>query len=785
MSATRVPLYARLPEIYKIRDEEQTPPGQLQAYLALVEQVFGYVHENVESLYHDLFIEFCDDWVVPYIGDLLGTTALKGDPWTLRADVADTIPLRRRKGTLGAIERLAFDLTRWGAHCVELRENLSWHQHLNHQRPDAGGAPPYSLPSINLNTVVRGGYATLRSPAMLSLLGTPFDSYAHYPDLKPPAFGNIRYNLPNLGIFLWRLAAYSLRTTLPIVRGGVAIAGAAADEAKNVSGFTLDPLSRPVRLFNTPRYDPDRQPPVVTLVDEAPGPMPPARLTTGSAVGNPDPYVSFSTYNPADLTTVLFTDVGLQFHLPQVTFPNDIWKVRGANLCAWEGGLRPPLKNREVAVDPVIGRVLFGVNSAAEAVALDDFLSVTYTEGAIGPIGAHPVSRPAPPTTWKDEVVNKVTVDLRTNPNGLRDALNNLPARNQPLLIEIEDSLTHDLDIAAVAGVVTELDGVTSRPNLALNRTLIIRAASGCRPVIRLANPLRFRPANVVGASPAQQDTLDAVMRNLTVRLEGLFITGTSAVGEPLIARAALSSLEILDCTLDPGGFQNYDGTRAAPASPAIRLSASYGFTTDPAEEAAFEKLVFNRAPAVIVQRTISGVILMDPRYTLSLSDSIIDACKGVGADSSASFALSAAADPVNGWGPPADIRNITVFGRVRVESINARGGIWVHRLEVLNNQKGCIKFSYFSGEKDRLPLNFACVSAPDARLEFTSEIFGQPAYGQLDSATDFRIRERGPNDEAMGAGNFLFEAHKWHNLQVRFREFMPVGVRPLLIPVT
>jgi hypothetical protein len=36
-----------------------------------------------------------------------------------------------------------------------------------------------------------------------------------------------------------------------------------------------------------------------------------------------------------------------------------------------------------------------------------------------------------------------------------------------------------------------------------------------------------------------------------------------------------------------------------------------------------------------------------------------------------------------------------------------------------------------------------------------------------------------------MGAFGFLLEAHKWRNLSVRYREFMPVGIRPLLIPVT
>ena len=46
-------------------------------------------------------------------------------------------------------------------------------------------------------------------------------------------------------------------------------------------------------------------------------------------------------------------------------------------------------------------------------------------------------------------------------------------------------------------------------------------------------------------------------------------------------------------------------------------------------------------------------------------------------------------------------------------------------------------------------------------------------------------IRTRGPQNDAMGAFNFLLEAHRWTNLQIRFREFMPVGIKPLLIPLT
>ena len=107
------------------------------------------------------------------------------------------------------------------------------------------------------------------------------------------------------------------------------------------------------------------------------------------------------------------------------------------------------------------------------------------------------------------------------------------------------------------------------------------------------------------------------------------------------------------------------------------------------------------------------------------------------------------------------------------------------HRFEVLDNQHGCIKRSWFSGDADRLPPNHFCVHAPDARLAFTSEWFADPGYAQLANMSDPRIRTLGPDEDAMGAFGFQRDAHKWTNLQVRLREFMPIGVRPLVVPVT
>ncbi|HMI58614.1 MAG TPA: hypothetical protein VK511_11225, partial [Gemmatimonadaceae bacterium] len=511
-----------------------------------------------------------------------------------------------------------------------------------------------------------------------------------------------------------------------------------------------------------------------------PGPIPQARLTVGSPFGHPEKYVAVDTYDATDplLALLNVTDVGLQLHIPIAIFPTDVWTIRGENLCAWEKGLFPRLQDREIAVDPVHGRVAFGVASAAEWQALVDSMLVTYTYGAVGPVGAHPISRDDAPTAWLGEPVDLRTVDFFVNPLGLQQALDNIQDSSQPIVVEIEDSMTHDLDLSAVLGRINEDGG----PNLRLNRTLIIRAASGERPVVRLARPLRVRATHVLGANAAQQELFDAVVDGITVRLEGLYLTRDSGFSssDPLIARAAVHSLELVGCTLDPGGYEPLSGPRE-PIRDGCALAEPYGF--DAATEIAFKQ-----TPEVHVQRTISGPLRLDNGYTLFVDDSIVDA--GAGADVPAlvatnSIAVGGATDPVGGWGPPAQMRGVTILGRTRVRTLSGRGDLFVHQLEVLDNQVGCIKLSYFSEEANRLPQNFECVGAPSARLRFTEDWFGFPAYCQIKRSSDFHILQRGPSDDEMGAFGFLLEAHRWLNLQIRFREFMPLGVRPVLVPVT
>src|SRR5437667_8571530 len=107
-------LYELLPVIYRLRDAEEGYP--LQALLRVVEEQVNIVEQDIADLYKNWFIETCDDWVVPYIGDLIGWQQVHeagepGEAVTIRGrernkiliprrELANTIRYRRRKGTL-------------------------------------------------------------------------------------------------------------------------------------------------------------------------------------------------------------------------------------------------------------------------------------------------------------------------------------------------------------------------------------------------------------------------------------------------------------------------------------------------------------------------------------------------------------------------------------------------------------------------------------------------------------------------------------------------------------
>ncbi len=821
--ATRPSLYERLPELYRQRDLEQTPLAPLRAFVGAIDTVLQALAAQVGAQYDDLFIDSCADWVVAYLADLVGTSHLKGDPWTLRADVARTVKNRRRKGTLGAVESQVHALSGWAVHASELRERMAWNQPLNHLRPDVGGGSPFGRAPFNQMTrPIRGGTAALRSPAWLSFVGSPFDPFAHVADVKPPLVlldppvGRIAPNLPNLGVFLWRLSDYQAPVSRPspplapwnAIEAIPAAPGAAAFAVR----FELHPQGEPMVLFNTWRYAADAEPPNLATIDAVPAPMPTARLTTGDPAARPEAYVRVETYvatpsEPGDDAP------GLVLHLPAVPFAGMPWTFRGAELCAWEAGLFPPLRPFEIAVDPEHGRVVFGVTGATTAAFADPLaagLRVSAATGAMGArrkdgsVGAQPLPRVFDPLPAGAAFV---AVDGVTTT--LADALADLALRTQPLVVEIVNSDTHVLDLSTVAGIGS-VGGVFSlrlrqpQPDASGVRPwpLTIRAASGERPVIRLAQPLRIRPQSIVGSAIDLQ-----ALQN--VRLQGLYLTRDAIfpAGSALIEQAVVNRLEIDGCTLDPGGALVLDGSATgsrAPMRDALRLPATRGLTVA-------ERQAFVQVPEISLRHSICGALAIDDAYLVGVEACIIDAGAGV-LDGPSSIAIGAATgDPEKTWGAPIAFAGATIFGRSRVERARGEGALFVRRLEVHDNQDShvgplfavrgatgagdvfaefakagsCIRASWFSGDADRLPQHVGCVFGPGAVLRFNAERFGAPAYAQLALAVDRRICDDGPNADEMGAFGFLLGTHKWKNIGIRLREFAPVGVRVLLIPVT
>lgn len=185
-------LFALLPAIHRIRDSENG--GALKELLTLISVQLNALEEDIEQLYDNAFIETAAPWAVPYIGDLIGYRELHGAKGSLRstrAEVANTIAYRRRKGTAAVLEQLARDVTGWEAVVVEYFLRLATTQHFKHLRP----ATPCTV--------------DLRKMEPLERLGSAFDRVLHQADVRRIESGRGRHNISNIGIFLSRLQDYS------------------------------------------------------------------------------------------------------------------------------------------------------------------------------------------------------------------------------------------------------------------------------------------------------------------------------------------------------------------------------------------------------------------------------------------------------------------------------------------------------------------------------------------------------------------------------------------------
>ncbi|HWT00747.1 MAG TPA: hypothetical protein VN256_10915 [Pyrinomonadaceae bacterium] len=370
MSFDAQKLYALLPAVYRQRDAEQGGPLR-----ALIETIAGQVavlEEDLAQLYDDQFIETCAEWVVPYIGDLVGARGLfswPGAAFSNRAQVANTLAYRRRKGTAAVIEQLAHDATGWNSNVVEFFQLLATTEYMKHLRPTHFATP------------------NMRDWDALARINTPFDTAAHTAEMRHIDTRAGKYNIPNIGIFLWRLGSHSL-TNAPAYK---------LDDRR----YLFNPLG-----FETPLYSlPETEKEITHLAARANVPAPFDRRALAR---------DKELYYGADKSLVLNID-------------GNFIAAAEVDVCNLEGSPWPDKANDRHVIDPALGRIFL-----PDGVYADPVVRVLFHYGFSAEMGGGEYGRAA---TFADEL--KPVVKVPGDEAAIQDAINGLSAGGA---VEIEDN---------------------------------------------------------------------------------------------------------------------------------------------------------------------------------------------------------------------------------------------------------------------------------------------------------------------------------------------------------
>jgi hypothetical protein len=459
-------LYDLLPAVYRQRDEELGSP--LRALLQVIAEQVNAVEDDIAQLYENWFIETCQDWVVPYLGDLIGYRQVHeaGQPGDVtrpeggarnkvlipRRAVANTLRYRRRKGTLALLELLAADVAGWPARAVEFYRLVGFTQHLNHLRPR------------------RGRTAELRRGGALDRLDGPFDTLAHTVDVRRTGSHRTagRPNLPGVGLFLWRLRSYPVSGTPGYCK------------ERGDHHYTFSVLGNDAPLFVKP--EPETEP--THIAEELNLPIPIGRRAFEARKAD--------YYGP-----------GKSFHILRVlpgkeSKPIPIEEIVAADLSDWH---YQPRKG-QVAVDPELGRIAFPPRQVPK-----HGIRVFYHYGFSADVGGgeydRPISQPAGATVYR--------VGSKGELGSIEQALDKW-SHDKPkprhAVIEITDSA----DYVEQINIVLEKD-----------ETLQLRAARRTRPVVRLLDrQTSARDSLTVEGDAGSAFTLDGLLiTGRGVRIEG------------------------------------------------------------------------------------------------------------------------------------------------------------------------------------------------------------------------------------------------------------------------
>jgi hypothetical protein len=697
-------LLALLPAFYRERDAELN--GPLRALLGVIARQGALVEADIERLYDNAFIETCEDWVVPYIGDLLGVRALYPVSGTAafgpRALVANTLRLRRRKGTALVLEELAFDTTGWRARAVEFFERVSTTQYLNHLRPHSLRTPD------------------LRQPRPLDRIDGPFGTEVHTADIRALPAG--RYNLPNVGIFLWRLQAY------PVQR-------ATARPATTRPGFyTFDPLGLDQPLFNRPRTETDishlAEPinvPEALHWRDLHAELEARRQALTDGEDPDDQYFAEAGGGPMLRVWIDGSEVPVE-HLvicdlsPIPTVVPEDWRHPPATLTVKVRKVGPLTKTF-----PAAGGVLVGIDPRRGRLALPDGVTassveVGYAYGFPGDIGAGPYDqRPGPGNT---------------------DPLAALPAAADfEVVIQVPSSATPTL-ASAFNAPANPADAVNRV--IAGKRTLVVLntdASEALTPTLNLPDSHL-----AIQAAPGRRPVLVGnftLKGNASTRLSlgGLLLDGALKLQGPLHA------VTLRHCSLvpDKGGI------------------AHTGTATD---------LVLS------LYRCLSGPIRSNrPLAAVELRDSLVDGESG-------NIALDVDDSPLSAIA--CTLLGTTAAGRLEASNCLFDGLVSIGRRQEGCVRYSYLPAESVTPRRHRcqpdlvkadLNKDVAAREAMRVTPAFTSIRFNTPAYGQLTRSTAPEIRTGADNGAEMGVWNLLQQPQREANLALALDEYLRFGL--------
>ncbi len=700
-----------LPAVFRQRDAEGN--HSLRDLITVLGKEAQVLEEEIERLYKNWFIETCDDWVVPYIGDLIGVQPTSAGQLSSRAEIANTLGYRRRKGTLAVLEQLARDVTGWPARAVEYFTLLSTTQNLNHLRMNNHGTPD------------------LRDSAALSRPGGPFESTAHLLEVRDIANGDGRYNIPNIGVHLWRLGAYKIE------RG-------VAHEVEDDTGlhFTFSPLGNDIPLFRHPE-------PI------------PSPFSSSTKRNVPDPLERHVLREELEDLYSENASVGVWDGDEFI----DSQFVAVCNLTDWH---HPVPAGKTISIDPELGRIAFDQPPASGIVR------VLYHHGFSADLGGGSYDRDEASDTSEVRIFH-VGTDFQTIEAAL-EAWNALPDSDRRELPSV--FLFHvgtDQSASSFQTVASALIGWNALPDTVRQElrsviqiddsstyretlpeidmpgrsSLTIRAAAGARPALFLDSEL-----SVVGGAGSE------------FRLDGLLVAN-----QAIRVNGELERLRIRHCTLVPGRRLSGTGQPLEPGDASLIIGAA---TTD-----------------VEIERSIVGALRSVVDCRVTVRDSIVDA----NGASNLAFQGEEDGTPggvstferatIIGGVQTTEIRMATdTLFLGLVEGLRRQQGCvrfsYVPRGSVVPRRFHCQPAAPEGATQDEIER-----LARKSRPRFTSLRYGDPGYCQLAPDSPAQIRRGAEDESEMGAFCYLKQSHREESLRIRLSEYLRLGMEAGILYTT